>query len=213
MQTVRTVDATLGSHSGIDSAGVTLDALHSHTGLANLHNARRAGSPVVNLVGSMSTWHASADPLLSMDIEALASTVSCSVHTASTAADLTAAMAGACRAATARRPAGQSRVATLIVPHDLSRSTTTAGETSAASELTRVTAASNGGDQKAAMAQFTAACAAAIMAEPRGCVAFYLGGDALLRAGKSCHRRIIRKYLNAKLALSASCAAPQGTRC
>lgn len=38
--------------------------------LANLHNARRAGSPLLVIVGSMSTWHAKADAPLSMDIEA-----------------------------------------------------------------------------------------------------------------------------------------------
>ena len=30
-------------------------------GIANLHNARRASSPVVNLVGDHATWHADAD--------------------------------------------------------------------------------------------------------------------------------------------------------
>lgn len=38
--------------------------------LANLHNARRAGSPLVVIVGDMATWHAKADAPLSMDIEA-----------------------------------------------------------------------------------------------------------------------------------------------
>eukprot|EP00659_Diplonema_papillatum_P018760 gene18760-28965_t len=33
-------------------------------GIANLHNARRAGTPVLNIVGEMATWHRSADPLL-----------------------------------------------------------------------------------------------------------------------------------------------------
>lgn len=45
-------------------------------GLANLHNARRARSPVVNVIGSMSSWHEGADPPLNMDIAALAGTVS-----------------------------------------------------------------------------------------------------------------------------------------
>ncbi|MDQ1635172.1 MAG: acetolactate synthase large subunit, partial [Frankiaceae bacterium] len=26
-------------------------------GIANLHNARRAGTPVVNVIGDMATWH------------------------------------------------------------------------------------------------------------------------------------------------------------
>ena len=38
--------------------------------LANLHNARRANVPVLNIVGDMSTWHRGADALLEMDVEA-----------------------------------------------------------------------------------------------------------------------------------------------
>ncbi|KAF5833363.1 thiamine diphosphate-binding protein [Dunaliella salina] len=49
-------------------------------GLTNLHNARRAGTPVVVIVGQMSTSHREDnptwDPLLSMDIQAIASPVS-----------------------------------------------------------------------------------------------------------------------------------------
>ena len=35
-------------------------------GAANLHNARRACSPVLNLVGDMASWHADADAPLSV---------------------------------------------------------------------------------------------------------------------------------------------------
>ena len=45
-------------------------------GIANLHNARRAKSPVLNVVGEHATWHRDADPPLAMDIEGLARTVS-----------------------------------------------------------------------------------------------------------------------------------------
>jgi acetolactate synthase I/II/III large subunit len=44
-------------------------------GLANLHNARRAGSPVVNLVGDHMSWHRPFDAPLTSDIAALAQTV------------------------------------------------------------------------------------------------------------------------------------------
>jgi thiamine pyrophosphate-dependent acetolactate synthase large subunit-like protein len=37
--------------------------------MANLHNAKRALSPVVNIVGEMATWHRAADALLAMNIE------------------------------------------------------------------------------------------------------------------------------------------------
>src|SRR5579885_3565964 len=45
-------------------------------GIANLHNARRARSPVVNVVGDHATWHAGADAPLASDIVSLARPVS-----------------------------------------------------------------------------------------------------------------------------------------
>src|SRR6516162_11007607 len=45
-------------------------------GIANLHNARRARSPVVNLIGDHATWHAGADAPLASDIHSLARPVS-----------------------------------------------------------------------------------------------------------------------------------------
>ena len=44
-------------------------------GLANLHNARRAGSAVLNLIGDMASWHSKHDPLLDSDIQRLATAV------------------------------------------------------------------------------------------------------------------------------------------
>src|SRR5438094_10537407 len=57
-------------------------------GLANLHNARRAGTPIVNLVGEHATWHVNADPPLATDIQALARTVSCWTRTSHSAAEI-----------------------------------------------------------------------------------------------------------------------------
>jgi acetolactate synthase-1/2/3 large subunit len=54
-------------------------------GSANLHNARRACSPVVNIVGDHATYHRSLDAPLSSDIAALARPVSVWVATAETA--------------------------------------------------------------------------------------------------------------------------------
>src|SRR5215831_17940856 len=45
-------------------------------GIANLHNARRARSPIVNLIGDHATWHLAADAPLTSDIESLARPVS-----------------------------------------------------------------------------------------------------------------------------------------
>ncbi len=83
-------------------------------GLANLHNARRARSPVVNVIGDHASWHVSADPPLAMDIESAARPVSdWQRHIASPAA-VASAMQAALAAATSRR----GRVATLVFPHD-----------------------------------------------------------------------------------------------
>ncbi len=45
-------------------------------GIANLHNARRANVPVVNIIGDHASWHLAADAPLTMDILSLAKTVS-----------------------------------------------------------------------------------------------------------------------------------------
>ena len=45
-------------------------------GIANLHNARRAATPIVNLIGDHPTWHLSSDSPLTSDIESLALPVS-----------------------------------------------------------------------------------------------------------------------------------------
>ncbi len=83
-------------------------------GLANFHNARRAGVPMVNLVGDHATEHRQFDAPLDSDIELLACQVSGWVHTATSASELGADTAAA--VAAARRPPGQ--LATLIVPAD-----------------------------------------------------------------------------------------------
>ncbi|MEY2406626.1 MAG: acetolactate synthase large subunit [Acidimicrobiaceae bacterium] len=83
-------------------------------GIANLHNARRARTPVVNLIGDHATWHLAADAPLTSDITSLASPVSGWVRTAATADGLADDLVDA--VAAARTPPGQ--VATLIVPVD-----------------------------------------------------------------------------------------------
>lgn len=45
-------------------------------GIANLHNARRARSPIVNLIGDHTSWHLPYDAPLTSDIESLARPVS-----------------------------------------------------------------------------------------------------------------------------------------
>jgi acetolactate synthase-1/2/3 large subunit len=83
-------------------------------GIANLHNARRARSPIVNLIGDQPTWHLEFDAPLSSDIQSLAAPVSAWVRTAKSSGELSGDVAEAI--AVAGRPPG--RVSTLIVPVD-----------------------------------------------------------------------------------------------
>jgi acetolactate synthase-1/2/3 large subunit len=85
-------------------------------GLANLHNARRARVPVINIVGDHATYHAQYDAPLQSDIETIARNVSGWVRTSRGIEDLTRDGVDAITAATG--PPGQ--VATLIVPADVS---------------------------------------------------------------------------------------------
>ena len=85
-------------------------------GLANLHNARRARSGIVNIVGDQATYHRPYDAPLTADTDALARTASAWVHTASKAADVGRDAAQAVRAASSF----PGQVATLILPADTS---------------------------------------------------------------------------------------------
>jgi acetolactate synthase-1/2/3 large subunit len=92
--------------------------LHCGPGLGyavtNLHNARRAASPIVNIVGDHATYHRPLDPPLASDIEALARPFSHWVHTAKSAATLGSDAAAAIECALS----APGRIATLIAPSD-----------------------------------------------------------------------------------------------
>jgi acetolactate synthase-1/2/3 large subunit len=83
-------------------------------GLANLHNARRAATPIVNIVGDHATYHAQYDAPLASDIAGFARPVSGWVHSSTSAA--TVATDGARAVAASLSPPGQ--IATLILPAD-----------------------------------------------------------------------------------------------
>ncbi|TDQ46983.1 acetolactate synthase-1/2/3 large subunit [Actinomycetospora succinea] len=85
-------------------------------GLANLHNARRAGTPLVCVVGAHATDHVRHDAPLESDITALARTVSGWVHTCGDVRDVA---DDAVRAVAAAAERG-GRVATLVLPADVS---------------------------------------------------------------------------------------------
>ena len=81
-------------------------------GLANLHNARRARTPVVNVVGDHASWHLPYDAPLTSDIAALADTVG-SVHTTTSAANI-----DECTSAAVGQAYRTGGIATIVVPAD-----------------------------------------------------------------------------------------------
>jgi acetolactate synthase-1/2/3 large subunit len=85
-------------------------------GLANMHNARRALSPMVNIVGDHATYHLPFDAPLTADTEGLARAVSHWIRTSASSATVGADGAAAVQAA--KTAPGQ--IATLIVPADVS---------------------------------------------------------------------------------------------
>jgi acetolactate synthase-1/2/3 large subunit len=85
-------------------------------GLANLHNARRARTPLLAVVGDHATHHKRFDAPLESDIEALAGTVSVWVRRSARSADVAADAAEG--VAAAMRPPGG--ISTLILPADVS---------------------------------------------------------------------------------------------
>lgn len=83
-------------------------------GLANLHNARRAEAPIVNIVGEHATWHIQHDVPLASDITGFAKPVSGWIRTSRSAQTIAADTAEAIVAC--QQPPGQ--IATLITPAD-----------------------------------------------------------------------------------------------
>ncbi|MEZ5995792.1 MAG: acetolactate synthase large subunit [Hyphomonadaceae bacterium] len=158
-----------------DKPAATL--LHLGPGLANaganLHNAKRAHAPVVNIVGDHATYHLKYDAPLTSDIESLARPVSDWVRRSASPTDLAAAGAEAVEAALAYPGA----IATLIAPADH------AWEDGAAAPARGGPSASAPRASEAAIAK----AAEALKAE--GPKALFLGGralreDALFQAGR-----------------------------
>jgi len=83
-------------------------------GLANLHNARRAGVPLLNCVGDQATYHRPLDAPLTSDTEGFARGVSAWVRTSRRAAEVGRDAAVAVQAART----GHGQIATMILPSD-----------------------------------------------------------------------------------------------
>jgi acetolactate synthase-1/2/3 large subunit len=83
-------------------------------GLANIHNAKRAGSGMVNIVGEHSASHLKYDPPLTSDIEGLARPLSHWVRRAESSASI----AWDTATAVAKASEHPGQIATLILPGD-----------------------------------------------------------------------------------------------
>lgn len=83
-------------------------------GLANLHNARKAQVPMINIIGDHATYHQRFDAPLTSDVAAFAQTVS---HWVYSSPDAQCIAADAARAVQAAR-AAPGQIASLILPAD-----------------------------------------------------------------------------------------------
>ena len=82
--------------------------------LANVHNAKKGNVPMVNIVGDHATYHLEYDAPLTSDIEGIAGPVSHWVYTSKSPEDI------ARDGAEAVRQAGFGKIATLMLPADVS---------------------------------------------------------------------------------------------
>jgi acetolactate synthase-1/2/3 large subunit len=83
-------------------------------GLANLHNAKKAGSGIVNIVGEHASYHVQCNAPLTADIEGIARPMSHWVRTSASSKSV--ARDGAAAIAAANEPPGH--IATLLLPAD-----------------------------------------------------------------------------------------------
>lgn len=136
-------------------------------GLANLHNAKRAHIPLVNLVGQHATYHLPYDTPLTSDVEAIARPFSNWIRVSRAAGE--AGRDAAEAVAAARSAPGQ--VATLIIPGDVAWS-----EGGVAAETLPV--------RSAPLPPVETLDRAAAMLRSNLKTAFFLGGSALYGQGR-----------------------------
>ena len=87
-------------------------------GIANLHNARRASSPIVNVIGDHAGYHGHFDAPLTADIKDIAQGVSAWIRSAERSESLGQDARDAVAAALHPHPEGSGNTSTLIVPAD-----------------------------------------------------------------------------------------------
>ncbi|KAK9825479.1 hypothetical protein WJX74_000391 [Apatococcus lobatus] len=151
-------------------------------GLANLHNARRAGSAVLNVVGDMASWHSKYDPLLNTNIQQLATSVGATFTSVRSRKTVVPDTTNATRQLLV--DSAHSRRCTPVVltlPHDYGWELGPAA--CPARDVTSGPEADSGGSELGHYVEdcSEALCQAARFA--RGKAAILLGGSALLSAG------------------------------
>ncbi|MDH5737797.1 MAG: acetolactate synthase large subunit, partial [Gammaproteobacteria bacterium] len=87
-------------------------------GIANLHNARRADSPIINVVGNHPAYHIKFDAPLTSDIDTLARNVSSWIKADSTSISLAEDGMKALSASLTSRAGSEGCISTLITPAD-----------------------------------------------------------------------------------------------
>lgn len=87
-------------------------------GIANLHNARRASTPIINLIGNHALYHVEYDAPLTSDVDALARNVSSWIKGDSTASSLAGDGMAALQSALTAKQGSAGQIATMIIPAD-----------------------------------------------------------------------------------------------
>jgi acetolactate synthase-1/2/3 large subunit len=156
--------------------------LHTGTGLANglanLHNARRARGPMINIVGDNASYHLKNDPPLTCDIESLAAPMSDFVRRVESADAMNAAVNDAYRAACTI-----PGIATLILPGD-----------SAWNSVDATPVAPAVLPSKSVAPIETVRTVAEAIRKHRGRFALLVGGEAALEVGTEKAGRIAAAY-------------------
>ncbi len=142
-------------------------------GLANLHNAKRAATPVINVIGDHATYHVAFDSPLTADVEAIARPFSAWVKTCPSADDVPK-VTGEALGAAQGRPGG---VASFILPADVAWSDSSAAEVVPPAVT-------------AAPLDAAAVAAAAAALRDGGPTLLLLSGEALLADGLAAAGRI-----------------------
>ncbi len=87
-------------------------------GIANLHNARRASTPIINIIGNHALYHVEYDAPLTSDIDTLARNVSAWIKGDSTAQSVAGDGMSALQASLTATPGSTGQIATMIIPAD-----------------------------------------------------------------------------------------------